>query len=88
MNAENILLTHFSARYPKMPPSGLASPAVNLQGRELVVALAFDHTNITIGDMWKLKFYMPAVEQSFKDTIEEGDDEEGDIAIVMEVDVS
>jgi ribonuclease Z len=76
MNAENILLTHFSARYPKMPPSGLPTPSTNDDSsREPILALAFDHANITIGDMWKMNLYLPAIAQSFNDIDDEGDDE-------------
>lgn len=93
MNAENILLTHFSARYPKMPPTGMPSAESKVSeslaaGRqEPVVALAFDNANLTIGNMWKLNFYLPAVEQTFKDTACEVEEEEEDITAVMEVNV-
>ena len=76
MNAQNTLLTHFSARYPKMPPSA-AVPTLNAHGetsREPILALAFDHASIAIGDMWKMNLYLPAIEQSFSDIVE-GDDE-------------
>jgi ribonuclease Z len=75
MNAENVLLTHFSARYPRMPPSGI--PTASTYGetsREPILALAFDHANIAIGDMWKMNLYLPAIEQNFRD-IADGDDE-------------
>jgi ribonuclease Z len=100
MEAEHILLTHFSARYPKMPPieAGTAMPdedpatldysdkqdsrgrsrtppAVIARRRKPVIAVAFDHLNVTIGEMWKINHYLPAIEQSFLDTLEEGDDE-------------
>lgn len=89
MNAENILLTHFSARYPKMPPSGVAklSEIEESHRKEPVIALAFDHANLTIGKMWMLNYYLPAAEQSFKDTAEEGDEEEANSAATMEIDV-
>lgn len=74
MNAENILLTHFSARYPKMPPS-LTEPESPI-GKQTVIGLAFDHARVRIGDMRKLRAYLPAIEQSFADTIEEGDEDE------------
>lgn len=74
MKASNILLTHFSARYPKMPPSGLKPRASG--STEPTVAVAFDHVNLTIGNMWKIGYYLPALQQSFYDTIEEGDEEE------------
>ncbi|KAK2462756.1 hypothetical protein APHAL10511_005274 [Amanita phalloides] len=100
MNAEHILLTHFSARYPKMPPtaagtakpdsdpmifahSGMGydaheraqTPEAVVRRRDPVIATAFDHMNLTIGDMWKVNHYLPAIHQSFLDTREEGDDE-------------
>ncbi|KAG0709138.1 hypothetical protein DFH29DRAFT_793581, partial [Suillus ampliporus] len=46
MNAQKILLTHSSACYPRMPPS-----ISERQAGDPVVALAFDHANIKIGDM-------------------------------------
>lgn len=91
MNAEHILLTHFSARYPKMPPSGIAKPSQipigeGGRGKEPIVALAFDHANLTIGSMWKVNYYLPALEQSFRDTVaEEGDDVEEEDVGAMEV---
>ncbi|KAJ7780273.1 hypothetical protein DFH07DRAFT_794449 [Mycena maculata] len=77
MNAENVLLTHFSARYPRMPPpiDPTRPPDSNGQ-REPVVALAFDQANLTIGGMWRLNMYLPVIQQSFADTSEEEDEEE------------
>ncbi|KAH7911176.1 hypothetical protein BJ138DRAFT_1151318 [Hygrophoropsis aurantiaca] len=73
MKAQNILLTHFSARYPKMPPpSALKTEGPN----DPVLALAFDMANIKLGEMWKLSAYMAAIEQSFIDSPEENDLEE------------
>ncbi|KAH9940691.1 hypothetical protein B0H21DRAFT_572283 [Amylocystis lapponica] len=72
MNARNILLTHFSARYPRMPPdAGAPDPSA----RSPTVAIAFDHARLRIGDMWKLNTYLPAIERTFADTAEEDDDE-------------
>ncbi|KAJ7493248.1 hypothetical protein B0H11DRAFT_2394589 [Mycena galericulata] len=77
MRADNILLTHFSARYPRMPPPiEAAGPSTNAGEKEPVVALAFDHANLTIGSMWKLNMYLPAIQQTFADTSEEADEEE------------
>lgn len=77
MKAANILLTHFSARYPTMPPSGVPAP-LDQDGttKEATLGLAFDNTNIAIRDMWKMNFYLRAIEQSFKDPTEEADDDE------------
>jgi ribonuclease Z len=67
MNAQNILVTHFSARYPKMPPS-----VSEHQAGDPAVAFAFDHPNIKIGDMWKTDAYARAIEQSFIDIADIG----------------
>lgn len=90
MNAEHVLLTHFSARYPKMPPAGITRSTQNggnTDRKQPILALSFDHLNLTIGNMWKLNHYLPAIEQSFKDTTEE-DDGDVDIEAVMNVDIS
>lgn len=120
MFAENILLTHFSARYPKLPPpaapttlSGvdaleLAAEPDPVDGRcvaesenihrslgpaafpqritdngeqrtshwEPVIALAFDHADYKIGEMWKFGYYVKAFEQTFSDMAGEEEDED------------
>lgn len=82
MNAKNVLLTHFSARYPKMPPSVIASPEENTSERkDPLVTLAFDLAEMDLDNMWKMNLYLPAVEQCFKDSSEEGDE---DLHEVME----
>lgn len=91
MNAENILLTHFSARYPKLPPDALAPTSSTKTptggSRGPVIALAFDHANIKIGDMWKLNHYMDAIQQCLKDSSDDGDEEETTLEST-EVDIS
>ncbi|KAJ6581024.1 hypothetical protein B0H19DRAFT_1251287 [Mycena capillaripes] len=83
MNAENVLLTHFSARYPRMPPPvGDARPTGYAGRREPVVALAFDHANLTLGSMWRLNMYLPVIQQTFADTSDEADEEERKTALV------
>ena len=72
MKAQNVLLTHFSARYPKMPPS-LSRPMSPDRIRGPIVSLAFDHALTRIGDMGKLRAYLPAIQMSFEDTTEQGD---------------
>ncbi|PCH45067.1 hypothetical protein WOLCODRAFT_155082 [Wolfiporia cocos MD-104 SS10] len=78
MNAKNILLTHFSARYPKILPLVMnppGSPSEDTPGP--VVALALDHARFTIKDMRKLHVYQPAIERTFAVTAaEEGDPED------------
>ncbi|KAI5988833.1 beta-lactamase-like protein [Pisolithus marmoratus] len=80
MNAYGTLLTHFSARYPTMPQSMLTS----YEPGEPIVALAFDHANVRIGDMRKMQAYMPAIEQSFTEL----DDDDDATAQVAEVDIT
>lgn len=108
MRAENVLLTHFSSRYPHMPeyisesspvPSRPSSPSPqtdqltaspsparkgntpdaersNSNGHNPAVAIALDHARLRVGDMWKMQLYLKAIEKSFWDVREEGDEEE------------
>ena len=69
MKARNILLTHFSARYPNIPPSVVTQHNPG----DPTLALAFDHANIKIGEMWKMNAYIKAIEQSFTGLEEEND---------------
>lgn len=69
MKARNILLTHFSARYPNVPPSVVTERNAG----DPTVALAFDHADIKIGEMWKMNAYIKAIEQSFTDLEDEND---------------
>jgi len=81
MRAENVLLTHFSARYPKRPPQELnpAAPVSPGGTPAPMLALAFDHACARIGELAKLRAYLPAIEQSLKDVAAQDvdDDEEG-----------
>ncbi|TFK29593.1 hypothetical protein FA15DRAFT_752407 [Coprinopsis marcescibilis] len=98
MGAEKILMTHFSARHPKVPmslmdmdvppsptsPGGTAVADDRRQSQRSrsppTVALAFDNARLRIGDMWKMKLYLPAFEQNNRDTAAidgEEDEEEG-----------
>ncbi|KAF6761776.1 tRNA processing endoribonuclease [Ephemerocybe angulata] len=86
MCADKILLTHFSARHPKVPmkllqPESLGSPrpeGAALPRKLPVVGLAFDQCSLRLGDMWKMQYYLPALEQNHMDMVAvdgEGDDE-------------
>ena len=45
--------------------------------KQPIVGLAFDLMNITLGDFWKLRTYLPAMDQAFgKDEKEEDEDSE------------
>ncbi|KAK7437378.1 hypothetical protein VKT23_018623 [Stygiomarasmius scandens] len=99
MNAKNILLTHFSARYPKIPHYQVKSTdGQTTRGGETVigsdagdcpVAVAFDHARMRVDSLWKMNFYLSALEQSYLNTVtedaEEGGEENGEAK--MEVNV-
>ncbi|TFK47540.1 hypothetical protein OE88DRAFT_1665716 [Heliocybe sulcata] len=69
MNAENILLTHFSARYPEL------STSLTVETTRPTIGVACDHARIRIGDMWKLNAYLPAIQGSLEEVEEEVDDD-------------
>jgi ribonuclease Z len=81
MRAQNVLLTHFSSRYPTMPRYLASSPERDGIEHQPTVALAMDHACIRLGDLWKMARYFPAIEQNFRDIRDEGDVEEE--ALVM-----
>jgi len=78
MCAKNTFLTHFSARYPKMPPYMLnARPNPDNYAKENFIVTAFDHLNMTIGDMWKMQFYVEPMTRNFREIDEDpGSDSE------------
>ncbi|CDU25176.1 related to TRZ1-tRNase Z, involved in RNA processing [Sporisorium scitamineum] len=76
MGAHNILLTHFSQRYPKMARSSLfaLSEQGGEEGKNVPIALAFDMVTYPLSQFSKIQGYTPAMEALFAaDT--EGDDE-------------
>ncbi|KAJ9473834.1 Ribonuclease Z [Pseudozyma hubeiensis] len=81
MGAQNILLTHFSQRYPKMARSSLF--ALSEQGekdsKNVPIALAFDMVTYPLSQFGKKQNYTPAMEALFAaDT--EGDEEDQSVA--------
>jgi ribonuclease Z len=81
MRAQNVLLTHFSSRYPTMPQYVASSPKSDGTEHRLTIALAMDHACIRVGNLWKMATYFPAIRQSFMDISDEADEEEE--ALVM-----
>lgn len=81
MRAQNVLLTHFSSRYPTIPRYLASSPKGDGIEHQPTVALAMDHACIRLGDLWKMAMYIPAIEQNFRDIKDKGDEEEE--ALVM-----
>ncbi|KZT10496.1 uncharacterized protein LAESUDRAFT_810112 [Laetiporus sulphureus 93-53] len=77
MKAENLLLTHFSARFPKIM---LGDDGKIDELPHPTLALAVDHVRFVIGDMWKLGVYSRAVEGTiFETNAEEGGDEDDEL---------
>ncbi|THH32553.1 hypothetical protein EUX98_g1639 [Antrodiella citrinella] len=83
MKASNIMLTHFSARYPKMPPA-----IVNKSDSKTNVVLAFDHARVRFGDMMKLRTYLPALEAFYGEVaVDDDDNDEGITTLLVESNV-
>ena len=60
MRARHLLLTHFSARYPKLPPLSTASASSDLP--RPVVATAFDLMTLRLDEFWKVERYRDAMD--------------------------
>ena len=70
--ASHILLNHFSQRYPKLPKSKYKSNGVS-KDEEPVVCVSFDLMSIRVRDMWRMQYYMDAMEMIFPPEEEDGD---------------
>ncbi|GAA5995462.1 ribonuclease Z [Rhodotorula paludigena] len=60
MRARHLLLTHFSARYPKLPPLSTASASSDLP--RPTVATAFDLMTLRLDEFWKVEQYRDAMD--------------------------
>ena len=67
MKASHCLLTHFSARYPKLPPM-----SEEAGGDEMQVAMAFDLMTLRLDEFWKMDRFRPAMDLLFGDDEEDG----------------
>jgi ribonuclease Z len=63
MQADYLLLNHFSQRYPKLPR--LQAPIDNASGKRPVIALAFDLMTLPLSSFWKMENYTDALEELF-----------------------
>ncbi|KAH8914064.1 hypothetical protein BT69DRAFT_24703 [Atractiella rhizophila] len=63
MKARHCLLTHFSARYPKLPP--LSPPSASSSSDEPKFAVAFDLMSIRMGNWWKLAHFRASMATLF-----------------------
>ncbi len=66
MNAERIILTHFSQRYPKIP--------VIDSDYEDRICIAFDMMVITLSDLKALPSLLPSLQLLFKELEKENQD--------------
>ncbi|GAA6009767.1 hypothetical protein JCM10207_004185 [Rhodosporidiobolus poonsookiae] len=71
MEARHLLLTHFSARYPKLPPLSSFTPA-DTSAHRPVIATAFDLMTVRLSDFWKVERYREAMDTLL--SWDEGDD--------------
>ncbi|KAH8926607.1 hypothetical protein BT69DRAFT_1347937 [Atractiella rhizophila] len=65
MKARHCLLTHFSARYPKLPP--LSPPSASSSSDEPKFAVAFDLMSIRMGNWWKLAHFRASMATLFSE---------------------
>ncbi|KAJ3102173.1 Zinc phosphodiesterase ELAC protein 2 [Phlyctochytrium planicorne] len=77
MNAKNVLLTHFSQRYPKLPKLPEASATDTMR-----IGIAFDSMRVKVDDFWKLPRLMAPLRILWKEMEEneKENDEENDEA--------
>jgi len=61
MNSKNILLTHFSQRYPKVPSFDEKAYG------NLNIGVAFDMMRMNLDNFEKLKYFSPALQMLFKE---------------------
>lgn len=84
MKARQLLLTHFSARYPKLPP--LTRPSSAAEVDEPIIAVAFDLASLRLDEFWKMAHYQEPMDLLFGwDEAEE--DEATREVLVKEVEV-
>jgi ribonuclease Z len=57
-----------------MPPSTSSPSTTDSVQQGPVLALGFDQARMRIGDMWKMNYYLAAIEQSFADEEKEDQD--------------
>ena len=73
MEAKTCLLTHFSARYPKLPPvsssthSRESASSESGDERTPLIAIAFDLMSLRVDEFWKMEKYQKAMEVLFDD---------------------
>ncbi|GAA5863071.1 hypothetical protein JCM8547_002788 [Rhodosporidiobolus lusitaniae] len=87
MQARHLLLTHFSARYPKLPPltssftsSSSSSSSSPDAPRPPVIATAFDLMTLPLRDFWKVARYRDAMDALLSwDEADEVEEAEGEV---------
>jgi ribonuclease Z len=59
MNAKNVLLTHFSQKYPVMPEIVMDQ----FKDDKMVVGIAFDMMKVKMCDFWKFRYIVPVLDK-------------------------
>ncbi|KIM28972.1 hypothetical protein M408DRAFT_329016 [Serendipita vermifera MAFF 305830] len=70
MKVQKLLLTHFSARYPKIPVLGTHGSQLASRSEITImpeVFIAFDFLNIRLGDFARVERYLPNLEAAFSE---------------------
>ncbi|KAN0065944.1 hypothetical protein ACQY0O_001078 [Thecaphora frezii] len=83
MRAKNLLLTHFSQRYPKLAPGARSVQAQRKGeegGRKMPVVLAFDLVTFPLAKFEKVQGYTGALEKLFQADVEEEEGKGGEEA--------
>jgi ribonuclease Z len=79
MRARNVLLTHFSQRYPKMPILGSDEEAgrdVRGGDDDMPVVFAFDFMRVRLGEFRRAREFLPALRRLYDDVKGEKEEEE------------
>ncbi|KAI9208712.1 beta-lactamase-like protein [Polychytrium aggregatum] len=72
MNAERLLLTHFSQRYPKVPYIPLS---IVPKDHRLEIGVGFDLMRVQSANFWKLPLMSDAINLLFREMVEEDEPE-------------
>ncbi|GAA5867433.1 hypothetical protein JCM1840_002137 [Sporobolomyces johnsonii] len=87
MRARHLLLTHFSARYPKLPPLSSAASSDGAGAHHPVIATAFDLITLRLDEFWKMERYRDAMDAllSWDEADEDDRDELSGKSLSMDV---
>ncbi|GAA5921129.1 hypothetical protein JCM1841_002430 [Sporobolomyces salmonicolor] len=81
MRARHLLLTHFSARYPKLPPLSSAASSDGAGAHHPVIATAFDLITLRLDEFWKMERYRDAMDAllSWDEGVDDDEDDQDEL---------